>query len=90
MINDTTFNDVPVKEISDIALVAYLLTTNNKMVWFNSQKNKMFFYFITTEELEKSILNFYNRNAMVDAMTFAETLRNVKSLAVKGIKGDAK
>jgi len=73
------------KEITDVALVSYLLTAGGKMVRFINRGGRTAFYFID-EELDDSIMRYYNRQGVVDALTFAETLRNIKSLAVKKAK----
>jgi hypothetical protein len=72
------------KELSDIALVAYLACKDYKIKEIRKDKEKSWFCFDETDELEKEIMTFLNRDAVVDPLRFSETLRNLKSLARQG------
>jgi hypothetical protein len=72
------------KQLSDIALVSYLACREFQIKRIRKTGEKSWFIFEQTEELEKEILDFMNRKATVDPLKFAETLRNLKSLAKQG------
>jgi hypothetical protein len=69
------------KELSDIALVSYLSCREYKIKKIRKAEGKSWFVFEDTIELEKDIMAFLNREAIVDPLRFSETLRNLKSLA---------
>ncbi len=69
------------KELSDIALVSYLACREHKIKQIKKERDKSWFCFENTPELEKDIMAFLNREASVDPLKFSETLRNLKSLA---------
>ena len=70
------------KEISDLALCAYLSTLGYKLTSTptNSYGNRTIFIFKASPKMEKDILDFYNRIAKVDPLSFIETYRNLKGL----------
>lgn len=69
-----------IKEISDIAVATYLSVVGHKLTFLKPSGKKIIFCFENSENLESDILNFYNRTAKVDPMTFAESLRNFKGM----------
>jgi hypothetical protein len=70
------------KEISDLALCAYLSTLGYKLTSTptNSYGNRTIFIFEASQKMETDILNFYNRTARIDPLAFIETFRNLKAL----------
>jgi hypothetical protein len=70
------------KEISDLALATYLSTKRHKFRSIKADGKKLVFIFEDSELIEKDILAFYNRETSVDALTFSETLRNLKALVL--------
>lgn len=72
------------KEISDLALASYLSVIGYKILSIKPDKNKMIFIFEKSNNLEADILGFFNRVTKVDALSFAETMRNLKALALRG------
>ena len=72
---------VKYKELSDIALASYLSCREHKIKRIRKDKEKSWFCFDESPELEKDIMTFLNRDAVVDPLRFHETLRNLKSLA---------
>lgn len=78
---------VEAKQVTDLNLVAYLLTLGFKFL--NSPKFSprfTVFEFEKTSELEESCINFYKRIAKVDALTLCENLRTIKSM-VQELRG---
>jgi len=73
-----------IKEISDLALAAYLSCYGFKIVSISYNGKRVSFHFAVDEPdetcIDYEILKFHNRNAMVDALTYSETLRNLKSM----------
>ena len=68
------------KIITDLALAAYLSTIGHQLSSINPHGKKLEFCFLDSDKLEKDILSFYNRQARVDPLAFAETFRNLKAL----------
>lgn len=70
-------------EFQDIALVTYLICRGHQML--NDPKpagnsRRFIFTFSKTEELQKDVLDYFNRRGSVPPLQFSETLRNLKSL----------
>lgn len=74
------------KDISDLALASYLSAIGHKLISFKLIERKFSFSFEDSETLRKDIMNFYNRSAKVDPLTFSETFRNFKAM-VKNQEG---
>lgn len=70
------------KEIFDLSLSSFLSVMGHKLIATPKVQSgrKSFFVFESSEELEKDILTFYNRQARVDPLSFIETYRNLKAL----------
>ena len=68
------------KEFTDLALATYLSAIGHRISSINSSGNKSTFTFEYSKTLEKDFLAFYNREARVDPLTFAEIFRNLKAL----------
>jgi hypothetical protein len=68
------------KEISDLALAAFLSAVGHKFNAIRPNGRKFTFIFDRSQKLESDILAFYNRTAKVDPLTYAETFRNFKAL----------
>jgi hypothetical protein len=71
------------KEIFDLPLATYLSTRRHKFRSLKADGKKIAFIFDDSETIEKDILAFYNRETSVDALTFSETLRNLKALILR-------
>jgi len=72
------------RNISNLPLVAYLSILGHKIIELNSSNERTtFFIFEDSESLEKATLNFYNRLGQVEPLAFSETLRSLKSMALK-------
>ena len=72
------------KEILDLGLASFLSASGHKLLAVKPTGKKSIFSFEGNEKLEKDILDFYNRSARIDPLTYAETLRNLKALALQG------
>jgi hypothetical protein len=55
-----------------------------KMKGRKRNKPNTHFVFGESKNLDADTLAFYNREAMVDAASFAETIRNLKALVLRG------
>ena len=76
-----------VKQITDLNLVAYLLTCGFK--YLNPPKFSpkfAVFEFEKTSELEEACQGYYGRTAKVVALTLCENLRTIKSM-VQELRG---
>jgi hypothetical protein len=72
---------VKTKQVTDLNLVAYLLTLGFKFL--NPPKFSprfTIFDFERTSELENATASFYERTAQVDALTLCENLRTIKAM----------
>lgn len=72
------------KRLTDISLVAYLVSKEFKIKKIIKEKDKSIFHFESTEKLEEETLKFFNHEALVDPLKFSETLRNLRSYAKQG------
>ena len=70
------------KRISDLALSAFLSSVGHEILDIESNGSKSFFLFENTPTLEQDTLKYFNRQGMVDALTFGEVLRNLKALVL--------
>jgi len=70
------------KEISDLALAAFLSVLGHKLVSTPKSNggHRSVFIFEASSKIEEDILAFYNRTAKVDPLVFIETHRNLKAL----------
>lgn len=73
--------DDRVREIYDLALVSFLNIQGHSLLKIKRDNGRAIFIFAESPALEKDMLDFYNRKARVDPMTFAETLRNLRAAA---------
>ena len=71
------------KSISDLALASFLSTVGHTLLSINPDGKRLAFIFEDSEKIKKDILSFYNRSTKVDALTFAETFRNLKAIALR-------
>lgn len=67
------------KQVTDLNLVAYLLTVGFKPT-ANITTRFTLFEFERSPEIEEAITKFYDRNAKVDALTLCENLRTIKAM----------
>ncbi len=70
------------KRISDLALTAFLSSIGHEILDIEGNGGKSFFVFEDTPTLEQDTLKYFNRQGMVDALTFGEVLRNLKALVL--------
>ena len=70
------------KEISDLALAAYLCVSGHKLTATpnSSYGNRTIFVFEETPKIETDIQGFYNRHGKVEPLAFAEMQRHLKGL----------
>lgn len=70
------------KETSDLALATFLSSVGHKLLETPKSHGgrKLIFVFEGSDKLERDMLDFYNRAAKVDPLTFAETYKNLKAL----------
>lgn len=68
------------KIITDLALAAFLSCIGHQLSTISPQGRRLEFHFHSSTKLEEDILSFYNRQARVDPLAFAETFRNLKAL----------
>jgi hypothetical protein len=69
------------RKLTDISLVAYLNCKGFKIKKVEKLGDQSSFYFEESKELGEEMLRFFNHEALVDPLYFAEMLRNLKSLA---------
>ena len=72
------------KIVIDLALTAYLNCIGHKFLAITQTGKKFEFRFKNSSKLEADILAFYNRQAKVDPLAFAETFRNLKAMVRMG------
>lgn len=72
------------KQIWDLALASYLVTIGHRIVKIEPDGRRSVFLFGESKDLDANILAFYNRAANVDPLSFAETMRNLKALVLRG------
>lgn len=70
----------PRRQISDLSLAAFLSSTGHILIGTENDGPRAVFIFEDSEGLQRDILAFYNRQTKVDALTFAENIRNLKGL----------
>lgn len=69
------------KIITDLALASYLSATGHRILSTHTiNGRKLAFHFEPSEEIEKDILSYFNREAKVCPLTFFETVRNLKGM----------
>jgi len=69
------------RTITDLALAAFLASAGHGLHDIRRTSDRGEFVFENAGSLAQDILNFYNRRATVDPLTYAETLRNLKAAA---------
>jgi hypothetical protein len=79
-----TENRLVEKKLTDISLVAYLVSQSFKIKKIDRHRDKSIFYFDETPALEEETLKYFNHEAKADPLTFSETLRNLRSYAKQG------
>ena len=70
-------------QFQDIALATYLICRGHQMICDPKpagNSRRFVFTFSKTDELQKDVLDYFNRRGSVPPLTFSETLRNLKSL----------
>ena len=74
--------EVETKEISDLALTAFLTTYEIgwKLIGVKPEGKRLVFILESSPEIENDILAYYNHSAKVDPLAFSESLRNLKSI----------
>jgi len=72
------------KKLTDISLVAYLVSQGFKIKRIDRRKDKSIFIFDESETLEEEALKYFNHEAQIDPLKFSEQLRNLRSYAKIG------
>ncbi|MFB0507443.1 MAG: DUF5659 domain-containing protein [Thermodesulfobacteriota bacterium] len=70
------------KSLSDLALAAFLSSRGYEILGIKGNGKKSLFVFEDTPQLEQDVLKYFNRQGMVDALTYGEVLRNLKALVL--------
>ena len=68
------------KKIHDLALSAFLSSIGHELKGMESDGGRGVFIFENSPNFEEDTLRFFNRKGMVDALTYAESLRNLKAM----------
>lgn len=70
-----------VREVQESNLVAYILVAGFKQVSHPTiSNNRVTFYFEDSTELSKTVTAYYMREANIDPLTMAESVRRVKAI----------
>jgi len=74
--------DNGMKRLFDLGLAAFLASVGHHLTGIEENGNgRAAFIFRNTSELERDILQYYNRTGSVEPLTFAENLRNFRAAA---------
>jgi hypothetical protein len=69
-----------IKETSDIDLTAYLIVTGFKLIGPPKRKERLvIFQFKNSPELERAWNSYFDKRTSVDALTFSETTRKLRT-----------
>ena len=69
-----------IKETSDIDLTAYLIVSRFKLIGQPKRKERLvIFQFKNSPELEQAWNNYFEKRTSVDALTFSETTRKLRT-----------
>jgi len=81
-------NGIVTIEVTDLNLAAYLIAKGFKLLRppFQHSSRYRIFLFRDTPELQEAQLNFFNRNAPIDASTYGEAIRTLLT-TIKGKGG---
>ena len=75
------------KEISDLALASYLSAIGHQISSIKPGVGRKFiFVFQGSEVLEMDVLSYFNRKGTVDALTYYETVRNLKAIVLGQVR----
>ena len=70
-----------IKKVTDPNLIAYLLTVGFKLHRLpDPSSSYLVFEFEKTGAMEQACLNYFSKQTSVDALTYAEHLRNIKTM----------
>ncbi len=64
--------------IADLTLAAFLSSQKHQLIRVEARNGRSFFVFHCTPELQRDEMAFLNRAAVVEPLSFAETLRYFK------------
>lgn len=71
------------RQISDLILAAFFMTAKVKLSHVTKEGSRLVFFFNEDADahyLTSLMLDFYNRETAVDALTFQEMVRNLKAM----------
>jgi hypothetical protein len=74
----------------DLYLAAFFTTAGCKIKETNRDARKVYFLFENTELIEKLKVDYFTRNAKVDALTYADNVKSLKSLCASIMNNEIK
>ena len=74
----------------DLYLAAFFATAGCPITSTSRDAKKVFFYFENTEIVEKLKSSFFLRQAKVDALSYADNIKSLKSLCASIISNEIK
>jgi len=74
----------------DLYLAAFFATANCKITSTSRDAKKVYFYFENTEIVEKLKSSYFLRQANVDALSYADNIKSLKSLCASIISSEIK
>jgi len=73
---------------NDLYFAAFLKTAGCKMARHEKQGNRIIFVFEEAPMIDDLMNEWYSREAKVDALTYADNIRNLKSLCHMVLKNE--
>jgi hypothetical protein len=74
----------------DLYLAAFFTTAGCKIKETSRDARKVYFLFENTELIEKLKVDYFTRNAKVDALTYADNVKSLKSLCASIMNNEIK
>ena len=74
----------------DLYLAAFLSSAGCKIEKTNRDDRRVFFYFEENKIVEKLKADYYLRQAKIDALTYADNIKSMKSLCASIINNEIK
>lgn len=74
----------------DLYLAAFFTTAGCKIKETSRDARKVYFLFDNTEMIEKLKVEYFTRNAKVDALTYADNVKSIKSLCASIMNNEIK
>ena len=78
--------EIQTAEVTDLHLAAYLIASGFRLLkspFHNPSRKYRIFLFQDSPEIQEAQLNFFNRNAPIDASTYGEAIRTLLT-TIKG------